>query len=173
MSLCRKCDRCGVIYQDKDRCSVRYKAKELSGIIIAETDEYGEITETALDLCTKCLDSFKSWLFKDSEEHKNFSCDSKKKGGESDYPKKYVKKPVEVEAILYSGKNAINVIMFIGDSDKCSIMLGDANKSTKIKISTLEGDLFANPGDFIIKGIKGECYPCRADIFYETYDEVK
>lgn len=40
-------------------------------------------------------------------------------------------------------------------------------------IHTLEGDLTAQPGDYIITGIAGEQYPCRADIFEETYEEVK
>ena len=43
----------------------------------------------------------------------------------------------------------------------------------EVVIHTLEGDLTAQPGDYIITGIAGEQYPCRADIFEETYEEVK
>lgn len=39
------------------------------------------------------------------------------------------------------------------------------------EIITLEGVMHANFGDFIIKGVKGEIYPCKADIFYSTYEE--
>lgn len=40
------------------------------------------------------------------------------------------------------------------------------------EIKTLEGTMIANPGDYIIKGVKGEIYPCKADIFKETYEAV-
>ena len=60
--------------------------------------------------------------------------------------KKYRKKPVVVEAYW---------------TDK------------EVVIHTLEGDLTAQPGDYIITGAAGEQYPCRADIFEETYEEVK
>ena len=60
--------------------------------------------------------------------------------------KKYRKKPVIIEAYR---------------TDK------------EVVIHTLEGDLTAQPGDYIITGIAGEQYPCRADIFEETYEEVK
>ena len=42
-----------------------------------------------------------------------------------------------------------------------------------IKILTLEGTMFAQPGDFIIRGIRGEAYPCKPEIFRATYEEVK
>ena len=42
----------------------------------------------------------------------------------------------------------------------------------EIEIETLEGTMKANKGDFIIRGVKGELYPCKPDIFYETYDKV-
>jgi hypothetical protein len=41
-----------------------------------------------------------------------------------------------------------------------------------VTIHTLEGDMKANHGDYIIKGVKGEFYPCRQDIFEQTYEEV-
>lgn len=60
--------------------------------------------------------------------------------------KKYRKKPIIVEA-------------YQTDEEKI--------------IETLEGKMKANKGDYIIKGIKGELYPCKADIFYKTYDKVE
>lgn len=42
----------------------------------------------------------------------------------------------------------------------------------EMEIETLEGTMKANKGDFIIRGVQGEVYPCKEDIFYETYEEV-
>ena len=42
-----------------------------------------------------------------------------------------------------------------------------------VVVHTLEGDLMAQPGDYIITGVAGEQYPCRADIFEATYEEVE
>ncbi len=44
--------------------------------------------------------------------------------------------------------------------------------NVRMEIKTLEGDMVANPGDYIIKGVKGEIYPCKPDIFELTYEEV-
>ncbi len=41
----------------------------------------------------------------------------------------------------------------------------------EVEIKTLEGVMKANKGDYIIKGVRGELYPCKPDIFYETYEE--
>lgn len=41
-----------------------------------------------------------------------------------------------------------------------------------MKIETLEGVMTADIGDYIIKGVKGECYPCKPDIFHMTYEEI-
>ena len=40
-------------------------------------------------------------------------------------------------------------------------------------IETLEGNMVVSDGDYIVKGVQGECYPCKPDIFHETYDKVK
>jgi len=40
----------------------------------------------------------------------------------------------------------------------------------EVMIPTLEGNVLASPGDYIIRGIDGECYPCKPDIFNETYE---
>ena len=78
--------------------------------------------------------------------------------------KKFRKKPVTIEAIQWTGKNLSEIDNFVGGSI--------ANKSTILIIHTLEGDMEASMGDYIIKGINGEFYPCKPDIFAKTYDEV-
>lgn len=90
-----------------------------------------------------------------------------------DKPKKYVKKPVEIEAILFTGNNAAEVMEFMNQSYYDVSVYKGTNNIFKIIIPTLEGNLEAKIGDYIIKGIKGEFYPCRKDIFDATYEEVK
>lgn len=79
--------------------------------------------------------------------------------------KKYKKKPVVIEAMQWSGKNTIDIDNFIGRH--CM------EKDDGILIRTLGGVIRADIDDFIIKGVKGEFYPCRPDIFEQTYEEVK
>ena len=70
--------------------------------------------------------------------------------------------------------------LYIGTLDKISefmnqeqqIVFNDSVAEPKIKIETLEGPMFASLGDYIIKGIKGEFYACKPDIFELTYDKV-
>lgn len=81
--------------------------------------------------------------------------------------RKFRKKPVVIEALQYGPYTAITVEMaqfLSGSGATCS--------DVGITIPTLEGDHLARPGDWIIKGVKGEFYPCRDDIFSLTYDEV-
>ena len=78
---------------------------------------------------------------------------------------KYKKKPVVIEAIQYTKLNKDKLIKFLG--------LSKENNLEELIISTLEGDMKASYGDYIIKGVKGEFYPCKPDIFKETYEEVK
>lgn len=77
--------------------------------------------------------------------------------------KLYVKKPVIITAVQYTGNNVNEIVEFIG---KRNIDYGD-----HLRIKTLEGEMIANIGDFIIRGVKGEFYPCKPDIFNETYKE--
>ncbi len=77
---------------------------------------------------------------------------------------KYRKKPVVVEAIQYNGKNKVEIQLFV------NMYLDETSKG--LKIPTLEGDMFASVGDYIIKGVKGEFYPCKPDIFEQTYELV-
>jgi hypothetical protein len=76
---------------------------------------------------------------------------------------KYRKKPVVVEAIQWTGENIKEVDTFC---DKC--FTGSDDLHTVI----LECVMGAMPGDFIIKGVGGEFYLCKPDIFMKTYEEV-
>lgn len=78
---------------------------------------------------------------------------------------KYIKKPVEVEAVQWNGKNAEEVLEFTNHTAKF--------KNGKMQIPTLEGTMTASAGDYIVKGIKGEFYPCKPDIFRDTYAGVE
>ena len=80
---------------------------------------------------------------------------------------KYRKKPVIVEAVIWAGnnmdevkelaKNAVENIIFVNNN---------------LYIETLEGNMNVSVGDYVIKGIAGEFYPCKPDIFKETYETV-
>lgn len=85
------------------------------------------------------------------------------------YVKKYVKKFIPVEALQISN-NPEELRAFLGESGTISLII-DSQDMTVV-IHTLEGDMTAHVGDYIIKGIKGEFYPCRKDIFEESYEEV-
>lgn len=78
---------------------------------------------------------------------------------------KYRKRPVVIEALRFTGTNLDAVSEFIGEVPPHQDF-GDG----LVVIHTLEGKLAARPGDWIIKGVKGEFYPCRADIFEATYE---
>jgi hypothetical protein len=83
--------------------------------------------------------------------------------------KKYRKKPVVIEAIQFDGSNYAECFTFIGSEIESSRNL----KDQIIRIHTLEGTMIACKGDFIIRGVKGEFYPCKPDIFESTYEEVE
>ena len=87
--------------------------------------------------------------------------------------KKYRKKPVVIEAIQLKWENWSEICDFVG-VPKNGHGFNDYTGEAKIRmiIKTLEGELTASEGDYIIKGIKGEFYPCKPDIFEQTYEEV-
>lgn len=92
--------------------------------------------------------------------------------------KRYTKKPVTVEAIQWTGKNLQELKNFVGDSLECDVMdaaweVGKGPVTVNVRIQTLEGVHHASVGDFIIKGVHGEFYPCKPDIFQETYVEAE
>jgi len=74
----------------------------------------------------------------------------------------YTKKPVTIQAIEWTGDNADEVIDFTDGAAK--------KKGKGLIVQTLEGDHKASKGDMIIRGVHGEYYPCKPDIFAETYD---
>lgn len=85
---------------------------------------------------------------------------------------KYRKKPVEVEAIQWDGTNANEIFDFVGDSLKVTEH-GKAKTTFDLytfEIITLEGNMLVSPYDYIIKGVQGEFYPCKPDIFEATYE---
>jgi len=78
---------------------------------------------------------------------------------------RYRKKPVVVEAFQLLNKH-------ITEMPDCSHTKHPQGYVFRIFIPTLEGNMFANEGDWIIKGVKGEIYPCKPDIFEATYEPV-
>ncbi len=84
----------------------------------------------------------------------------------------YRKKPVIIQALQFKDDSDGLAAMsdFLGQ-DTMSIDYYDP-VNPKLLISTLEGDMAGNVGDYIIKGVKGEFYPCREDIFNETYEKA-
>lgn len=80
---------------------------------------------------------------------------------------KYRKKPIVIEAIQYDGNNAQQIMLQFALPSICDDLFGET-----LEIETLEGTMTASKGDYIIKGIKGELYPCKPDIFEASYEEV-
>lgn len=81
--------------------------------------------------------------------------------------KTFVKKPVQVQAIQWTGDNYEEIIDFVG-----SASFPYSFDDGEIIIETLEGAVAARRGDWIIRGVNGEFYPCKPDIFEKTYEEV-
>lgn len=85
--------------------------------------------------------------------------------------KQYRKKPVVIEAVQYEGANIAEVEAFVGRNNIVAVCMDSETPfPTEFVIRTLEGDMTARLGDYIIKGVKGEFYPCKPDIFTQTYD---
>jgi len=86
---------------------------------------------------------------------------------------KYIKKPVAIEAIEWTGENLDEILEFTGihesAKDWTKGQFSSVVRNQGLKIFTLEGSHKATIGDFIIKGVAGEFYPCKPDIFAETY----
>lgn len=91
---------------------------------------------------------------------------------------KYVKKPIVIEAIKVNHLNRKEVESFVGkeltqvlESD-AAYQVGKYHPIFSLVIETLEGNMLAHDGDYIIKGVKGEFYPCKPDIFKATYEKL-
>ena len=99
---------------------------------------------------------------------------------------RYRKKPVIVEALQWNGNNVIDIYNFLEDENvetQYEVNIEGKNfyidfsrgqcVTGDLMIKTLEGTMKADIGDYIIKGVNGEFYPCKPDIFEKTYEEVK
>jgi hypothetical protein len=82
---------------------------------------------------------------------------------------KYRKKPVVIEAIQYTGENFQEIYEALPDIADIKSHFRDGS----IIIPTLEGDMTAIPSDYIIRGVNGEFYPCKEDVFHKTYELVE
>lgn len=80
---------------------------------------------------------------------------------------KFRKKPVVIDAIKYTGKNGSNILHWMFPDIEQD---AEANKLT---IRTLEGEMNVSIGDWVIRGVEGEFYPCKPNIFKKTYEKVE
>jgi hypothetical protein len=92
-------------------------------------------------------------------------------------PQKFRKKPVEIEAVQWTGSNEDEIRGFVGEAVSFQDAIAfdeyiDGTPGTRALIRTLEGTMSAEAGDWIIRGVKGEFYPCKPDIFEATYDST-
>ena len=92
---------------------------------------------------------------------------------------KYIKKSVEIEAIQWNGNNLEEIMKFLNselsygkNTDYVTQKFSYYKTTNNLYINTLEGNMKTNIGDYIIKGVKGEYYPCKPDIFELTYEKV-
>lgn len=79
---------------------------------------------------------------------------------------KFRKKPMVIDAIQWTGHNTSDVLKFAGK------MLVFPLKDVTVIINTLEGEMKAQVSDWIIRGVMGELYPCKPDVFEKTYEKV-
>ena len=84
----------------------------------------------------------------------------------------YRKKPVVITAVQYDGNFRCLDDFAISEVSHFIISKDDEGRQC-IKIPTLEGEMTASIGDYIIRGVKGEYYPCKPDIFEATYEKVE
>ena len=82
---------------------------------------------------------------------------------------KYIRKKVVIEAVHWNGNEVSEIPDWIHEALNGGVLVrfGD-----KVQVRTLEGVMTASPGDYIIKGVDGELYPCKPDIFEKTYEKV-
>jgi len=89
-------------------------------------------------------------------------------------PQRYRKRPVVIEAMQFNGIDdylaIVDWMKAVGDTHA---LADEVRYSTPIMlIQTLEGTMAASPGDWIIRGVQGEFYPCKPDVFAATYEAV-
>lgn len=83
---------------------------------------------------------------------------------------KYRKKPVVIDAVKYDPEDVESIKVLSEFLNDCQ---GWKMVETGISLPTLEGETIASFGDFIIRGVKGEFYACKPDIFELTYEPVE
>lgn len=83
---------------------------------------------------------------------------------------RFRKKPVVIDALQFTGTNNAECLLFMGLPEHIAFN-PELHSTDYPVIHTLEGTLVASPGDWIIRGTKGEFYPCKPDIFAEIYEE--
>jgi len=89
---------------------------------------------------------------------------------------RYRKKPVVIDAVQWTGHNITEISQFMGRiihpelESETAYLAGQGAPIFSFVIETIEGDMKAMSGDWIIKGLKGELYPCKSDIFAMTYE---
>lgn len=81
--------------------------------------------------------------------------------------KRYRKKPVEIDALRYDSENAQEALDFAAAAKHAFV-----DPSGQMVIVTLEGNMVASHGDWIVKGVAGEFYPVKPEIFEATYEAV-
>ena len=93
---------------------------------------------------------------------------------------KFRKKPVVIEAMLWDGENHRGMFDFLTGTENEPIVAYHGRFYIDFKrgagglvIQTLEGDHFANIGDYIVRGVKAELYPVKPDIFAMTYEQIE
>lgn len=89
---------------------------------------------------------------------------------------KFRKKPVVVEAMRYTGYNDSDLWQWSNGAVTGSPVMEPTEANPLgyyVQIATLEGTMIGNAGDWIIRGVKGEFYPCKPDIFAATYEPVE
>jgi len=85
---------------------------------------------------------------------------------------RFRKRPVIIEAVLWDGRNIQDVQELEAAEAKPLSGFRYIPHAGTLDIPTLEGTMTAQPGDWIIKGVAGEMYPCKDDIFDQTYEPV-
>lgn len=85
------------------------------------------------------------------------------------YDMRYRKKPVAIEAVKWNGDKVLEVTDLVREAleDNTLFRMG-----CDVIVDTFEGKMKASPGDYIIKGVQGELYPCKPDIFEKIYDKI-
>jgi hypothetical protein len=87
---------------------------------------------------------------------------------------RWQKKPVDIDALQFEigWTTADDLIDFFGESSCALAVVPPSGLVSSLKIYTLEGEMKVSNGDYIIKGVAGEFYPCKPDIFEQTYRPI-